>query len=131
MNEKISKLLGLFRDSLSEIKDPLWLNQVRFTAGDAAIMLAREHGEMEANRKSFQVALRDRLIAESGEGEGSKALSKTAAEEAARAHPEYVAYLERQAAVAVMKEQAELLRDVAAQRAWILTTLMEAEAKRG
>lgn len=130
MNEKISKLLGLFRESLPEIKDPLWLNQVRFTAGDAAIMLAREHGEMEANRKSFQVALRDRLIAESGEGEG-KALSKTAAEEAARAHPEYVAYLERQAAIAVMKEQAELLRDVAAQRAWILTTLMEAEAKRG
>lgn len=128
--EKLTKLLAMFRETLADVSDPLKLNLIRFQAGEAAITLSREVGEMEANRKAFQFELRDRLIAASEEGEG-KALSRTAAEAEARTHPEYVAYLDALAEKQTLKEQAELLRDVAAQRAYIMTAIMEAESRKG
>ncbi|MFW6079234.1 MAG: hypothetical protein ACODAE_06420 [Gemmatimonadota bacterium] len=60
--------------------------------GMAWARLRRELSALQNRRKAVQVELRDRLMAEA-EARGEP-LSKTAATEAARAHPEYIACLD-------------------------------------
>src|SRR5690606_16239527 len=78
------------------------------------------------NRKAVHFEIRDKLMAEAEE-KGEK-LSRTAATEEARTHPDYLSYVEQIESVRRLAERAQLLADAAKQRAWIAKTTMNIEA---
>lgn len=126
VTDHVGKLFDLFRKSLNQQADPMFLNALFFRAGEAAIVLNEELAELEANRKTVHFEIRDRLMAEAEE-KGEK-LSRTAATEEARTHPDYLSYVEQIESVRRLAERAQLLADAAKQRAWISKTIMEIEA---
>lgn len=126
VKDHVGKLFDLFRKSLNQQADPMFLNALFFRAGETAIVLNEELAELEANRKTVHFEIRDKLMAEAEE-KGEK-LSRTAATEEARTHPDYLSYVEQIESVRRLAERAQLLADAAKQRAWIAKTIMNIEA---
>src|SRR5690606_42030096 len=95
VTDHVGKLFDVFRKSLNQQADPMFLNALFFRAGEAAIVLNEELAELEANRKTVHFEIRDRLMAEAEE-KGEKP-SRTAATEEARTPPHLLPYVQQYA----------------------------------
>src|SRR5690554_2199732 len=120
LNQKLTRLTALFRESMKGGLDALTLNRIAFQAGELELGAKRIAADLEAGRKPLHFEIRDELI--------EKGTSKTAAEQEARVDARYLAYVERIKLAREVEDDAALLHKAAYQRAWLMADVEKAES---
>ena len=99
--------------------DPLTVNELAAEAGLAWADAKLEAANLEANRKTEQERIKATLRAEY-DATAPKPMSETAADNAVRSDPEYVAFLDDLNALAHKRDRLEVLHRTLHQRAALL-----------